>query len=146
MFKNTSFIAFILSLAALAPSAFASELDQEGSVTNVEQQRLAANLPATIVVRVDQRDQSVAVLHSQAALPVGIDAKVLAEDSNFSPMSVDQTVRGELDRDSSASSWYFSFNNYNCYAPTYYYYGYYYRYQPYYKYTYNYFHYYFYRW
>lgn len=137
-----------LALLASASSAFAGELDSEEQVKNAE--RLAADLPQTLVVRVNEKDGSVAVLHSKEKLPAGVEAKF--EDAQFQVVANNTPPQNELDRDSSASGWYFYWNynysynyGFNGY-PYYYYYGYNYQYSQYYSYynAYNYYRYYYY--
>jgi hypothetical protein len=137
----------ILSFALLAPFTVAhaaGELDNEDQVKNAR--RFAADLPQTLVVRVNQNDGKVSVLHSDTLLPAGQELGF--EGARFTEVKVTEGMRQELDGDSSTSGWYFFWNNYNYYYPTYYYYGYNYYYQPYYSY-YNYYqncNYYWYRW
>lgn len=129
---------------SMASSSFANELD--GPIS-AEQNAHAAELPATLVVRVNNVDQSVAVLQSNQALATDNATAEAVRTSNFTPMSVNGgQPSGELDRDSSTNSWYFYFYNYNWYRPTYYYYGYNYYYQPYYWYNYGNYSYYWYGW
>ncbi len=126
-------------LASLPVVAQAGELDNEDQVKNA--QRFAADLPQTLVVRVDAAGK-VAVLHSNEKLNAG----ATVDESKFVEMNATDTMRSELDKDSSSSGWYFYWNYYNYYYPTYYYYGYNYYYQPYYSYYYNNCQYYWYRW
>jgi hypothetical protein len=138
MKKWISLLAFALVFAA-ATVAQASELDNEDAVKNA--QRLAKNLPQTLVVRKDAMG-NVSVLHSKDLLQEGASI----DESKFIDLK-DADGRRELDGDSSSSGWYFYWNyNYNYYYPTYYYGNYYYYYQQYYSYSYNNNWYYWYRW
>lgn len=129
----------VLALALLLPvSAISSELDNEPK----NQERLAQNLPQTLVVRVNTIDGTTSVLHSKEALVPG--AADLA-NATFVEMKATDTMQ-ELDSDSSTSGWYFYWYNYNYAYPAYYYYGYTYYYQPYYSYAWGNYYYYWYRW
>src|SRR6218665_1278912 len=129
----------VLALAVLAlPLAQANELDNENQVKNA--QRLAADLPQTVVVREDASG-NVAVMHSAEKLAA---AAAQLDDSKF--VAVKKAGK-ELDGDSSKSGWYFYWYNYSYnYYPAYYYSGYNYYYQPYYNYSYNNYTYYYYSW
>ena len=134
----------ILTLAVAAPLAFANELDQDVS----NQQRMAKDLPRTLVVRVNDKTGEVAVLHSEKVLAQ--EAKLNLDDAKFVSVN-SQGMRSELDRDSSTSGWYFYWYNYSYYSnyyyyPAYYYGGYNYYYRPYYNYYWNNCNYYWYRW
>lgn len=131
----------ILTLAFLATFsvAQASELDNENEVKN--QQRFAADLPQTLVVRVAQ-DGTRAVMHSNELLSK--DVKV--DGAKFVEMKATDRMGSELDKDSSTSGWFFYWTNYSWYYPTYAYYGYNYYYQPYYNYYAYGYSYYYYRW
>lgn len=135
----------LLLALALAPMAtvYANELDNEDQVKNAR--RHAADLPQTLVMKVDKATGAVSVLHSSsklAAKPQNFDGK------KFVAMKNTDKQRGELDNDSSSSGWYFYWNNYSYSYPTYYYYGYQYTYNAYYNYynPYNNCNYYYYRW
>lgn len=142
---------FMMSLLGLAltvsTSAFAGELDNESNVTN-QQAQLATDLPATLVIRVNETTQDIEVLHSNNALPAGEAAKAVVDQhaSEFKKIDVKSGMTGELERDSSRSSWYFCFPTYNWYSPSYYYYGYSYSYSQYYWYNWGGYNYYYYRW
>ena len=119
-------------LALVAPQSNARELDNETQVKNA--QRLAANLPQTLVVKEDANG-TISVFHSASNLKPGAESSL--DDSLFVNMKATDSM-SELDRDSSTSGWYFYWNRNNYWYPTYYYYGYRYYYQPYYSY-YNYY-------
>ncbi len=136
----------VLLLAAALLSAgtvYANELDREQA--NIAQR--ATELPATVVVRVDTRDNTAAVLHSNTVLGAADAQAVVA--ANFTAVDAAKSELEselELDKDSSKSGWYFYFN-YGYYSfPTYFYYNYSYSYRPYYAYNYRYYNYYYYRW
>lgn len=124
-------MALVLSTASFA---FAGELDNEAQVIN-------KNLNSTVVVRVDSRDKSVAVLNTQEVVSSEAEAMALTQKS-FAALPQEK-VRSELDKDGGASSWYVYWYNYSYnYYPTYcwgnnYYY-------PYYNYNYGYYTYYYY--
>lgn len=130
----------VMTFAILATfsAAQGSELDNENVVKNA--QRLAQDLPQTLVVR-KAVDGSVAVMHSREALAGGQGI-----DGRFIPVNKTDRMRGELDGDSSSSGWYFYWYNYSYSYPTYNYYGYNYYYQPYYSYQWGNYWYYWYRW
>lgn len=114
--------------------AVAGELDDESQVIN-------KNLNSTVVVRVDSRDKSVAVLNTQEVVASEAQAVALTQ-KNFDLVPSDK-VRSELDQDGGSSSWYVYWYNYSyAYYPTYcwgrnYY-------SPYYNYRYSYYTYYYY--
>lgn len=134
----------ILALALLVPviSAKAGELDNENQIKNAK--RFAADLPQTLVVKKDVATGAVSVLHSATLLEAG--APVQLDDSKFIPMKATDSMKQELDKDSSASGWYYYWYNYSYAYPTYYYYGFNYYYQPYYNYYWGGCNYYWYRW
>lgn len=144
------FTLIALSVAALAISsapamAQTSELDNEAQVTN-EQIALSKEIPATLVVRVKAGAETAEILHTTEKLEQ-VDATTQSSLANakFSVVKINEEQTGELDRDSSRSSWYFCFNS-SWYAPTYYYYGYTYSYGSYATYNYGGYTYYWYRW
>jgi hypothetical protein len=136
----------VLLLAFTATTASAGELDNEKAIT-ADQIAHATQLPATVVVRVNDATKEVAVLHAKTKLATDDQAltSVIAS-GEFQKINVNATTRGELDRESSTSSWYFWFNYANWYYPTYYYWGYSYPYTNYYWYNTNGYSYYWYRW
>jgi hypothetical protein len=146
-FLAQSLIGFLATVSMFgSASAFAAgELDNEAAVTN-EQIQLAKDLPATLVMRVNDKTKEVSVLHMDAKLEATEASKALLANAQFKAVDVKSGVRGELDQDSSSSSWYFCFNNYNWSYPTYYYYGYNYNYSSYYNYSYGGYSWYYYRW
>lgn len=127
---KTVILALILSVAT---AAVAGELDNDQTVAN-------QGLQQTVVVRVDTRDNSMAVLNSQATVTSEAQAKGLAQ-ANFSAVPTDK-VRTELDRDGGASSWYVYWGYNYGYYPAYYYYGN--CYNPYYNWGWGYYRYYYY--
>lgn len=143
---RSALIALTLVLAATF-TAHAGELDNEAAVTN-QQAELAADLPATLVVRVNANSNEVEVLHSKDKIAGDETSKatVLARENEFVKMDVKGQMTGELDRDSSRSSWYFCFPTYNWFYPTYFYYNYTYAYTPYYYYSIGAYSYYYYTW
>lgn len=148
--RSFKFALIALAVSALPAMSFANELDSPVPVS-ADQKALAAQLPGTVVVRVNTQDQSVAVLHSDALIPGSTASQTTVENANFVPMQTNGTQvgkSGELDRDSSTNSWFFYFNNYNWCYPTYYYGGYTYNYYNYYNFNYGYYNYYYYwyRW
>ena len=132
-----------------AISAHAGELDNEKSVTN-QQIQMAKDLPATLVMRVDQKTGAVQALHSIAKLPADAAAIQAIAGQTFAPVDLKAQVAGrpvgELDQSSSSSSWYFCFPQYNWFAPSYYYGGFNYGYTPYFNYGFGGYNYSFYRW
>lgn len=121
------------AMVFLAGSAFAGELDNESSVTN-------QSMNGTVVVRVDKRTNKAAVMTSESPVRAGQEAQNLVEVGSFQKMD-SQHVKGELDQDGGASSWYF-YNGYNNYYGCVNWYGNWYR--PYYQYSYSYYYYYYY--
>lgn len=121
------------ALIALGGStAIASELDNEGSVTN-------QGLQGTVVIRVDSRDGSVAMAQAQAVPADSREAKALSQVASFRKVGTGN-LRSELDQDAGASSWYWHYNPYS-YSHL----GWYgYNYRPYYTYSYSYYSYYYY--
>lgn len=85
------------------------ELDNESKVTN-EQLKASKELPQTLVVRKNDVTGEVQVMHSAEKLSGTADQSVVTS-SNFVKVDASQVVTGELDQDSSRSSWYFCFNN-----------------------------------
>jgi hypothetical protein len=117
--------------------AQANELDQEGSVTN-------QTLQGTVVMRVDNRTQAVAMATADGRTTSELAAQNLAKKSAFKALPASK-VKNELDQDGGASSWYWYSNSYNYSYNYLYWYGY--SYRPYYYYNYSYYTYYYYnRW
>ena len=150
--KGITMTKLLLAAALLVGfgTAQAGELDNEKTVTT-EQISLAADLPATVVVRVKAGTNEVEVLHSNTELAADAATQALVSTSSFVKMDVKGQQNApknatELDKDSSSSSWYFCFPTYNYYQPSYYYYGYQYSYQSYYSYYYSGYQYNYYRW
>lgn len=119
-----------------------SELDNDRTVSNVVQKPQA--LPATLVVRVDSRDQSVAVLHSKEFINSSDVAQVINKE--FQPMNTEQVALNELDKDSSTSGWYFWLWGANYSNPCYGYNGWWYNYTSYANWNWGYYNYWYYRW
>lgn len=103
-----------LAIGPVAPMAIAEELkhelDQERTVVvPLEQKRLSAHLPQTLIIREDTRDPSkIEVAHVKDHVPAG--QKV--EHMTFEKMALNSEVRGisydtgnELDVTSSTNSW-----------------------------------------
>jgi|SRR6185312_9221894 len=121
----------ILSVATVA---MAGELDNDNQVAN-------QGLQETVVVRVDTRDNSVAVLNAKQVVSSAVEAQALTQQT-FSAVPATK-VRSELDNDGGASSWYVYWYSYSyAYYPSYCYYGNYYN--PYYSYGWGYYNYYYY--
>ncbi|MDR3608190.1 MAG: hypothetical protein P4M08_12535 [Oligoflexia bacterium] len=143
---------FLMTLIAagsfvISAQAFSGELDNEGQATNVEQRSLAADLPATVVVRVAKDTHEVSVLQAKAALAATPASVSQVADSAFLKVaSTDQIAGSELDHDSSTNSWFFYFNNCSYWNPSFYYGGYNFYYYNYFYYSYGFYNYYFYRW
>jgi len=125
-----------LLLSAIAGSNFAvaagGELDNERDVIEQAKANLAKDLPAAVVVKVSEKDGSVAVFHSKFQInSADVAAFAKEHDGEFKAVTEKQK-RGELDKDSSQSSWFFAFGyNYGYTYP-------YYRYPTYYYYNYSY--------
>lgn len=135
----------IILTALIGPMAYAGLKDDK--TVSQEQKQLAQNLPATVVVRVHDQTKKIQVRPTKEALPANQQAVQQIADQDFRDMQASDRVSGEeLDRDSSTSSWFFYFYNWNPYLPTFYYGGYNFNYAPYYTYNYAPFTYYFYRW
>src|SRR5690606_19252914 len=123
---------------AFAINASASELDNEAAVTN-------QGIQGTLVIRVDQRDNSVSYLQVEEGLSSEQQALSVAHDGQFQTLPENQ-VKNELDNAAGASSWYYyyvnPYNHYynNCVN----WYGY--NYRPYYSYNHGYYNYYYYGW
>jgi hypothetical protein len=138
-------LATLLLASAVSFQSFAGELDNEKTVTN-EQVQAAKDLPATLVIRVNNDTKAVEVLHSKALLPAEQASVEAISKQTFTKMDVKSGMTGELDRDSSKSSWYFCWPSFNWYYPSYSYYGYSYNYSSYYNYSYSNYSYYYYGW
>ncbi len=101
------------------------------------------DLPPTVVVRVSNSTKAIDVFHSREFLPGNVESIKKIPSDKFAPVQINKSVRGELDRDSSRSSWFFSLGinpSYTLrfgqgpgsYAPVYSYYNQMYPYYPYY--------------
>jgi hypothetical protein len=140
--------AFAAAFALQFGTAHASELDRESAIIN-EQAFRAKELPGTVVVRLNERTGEASVIELSDRLEASSDsARLVADMAGFKPVPASgvQTPAGELDRSSSASSWYAWYNYNYYYAPTYYYWGYTYAYRTYYSYNWYGYAYYWYRW
>jgi hypothetical protein len=124
----------LLSLSTLiGASASANELDSEAGIVN-EQALRAKDLPQTIVVRVNESTGEASVLNLSARLaPTESNANLVVSNHADDFRSVPASGVSELDRESSASSWYVWYDYSYWYAPTYYYWGYTYAYRHYYS-------------
>jgi hypothetical protein len=125
-------LALALVLGLASPSAFAGELDNEGSVTNKA-------FSGTMIVRVDTRTNEMTYSKSVTGVQSIAQAQVMLDNVSFTALPA-QNVRGELDRDGGASSWYF-YTGYSSYSYMYWYGSWY---TPCYSYSYSYYQYYFY--
>jgi hypothetical protein len=119
------FLSLMVAFAAVASFngvAQAQELDNEAQVTN-EQIALSKEIPATLVVRTNAATGEVQVLHSNEKLAADAGSQAVVAKAQFAKVDASSIATGELDRDSSSSSWYFCFNRSYSY-PAYYYSGY----------------------
>lgn len=123
-----------LGAIAICWTANAREIDSEKTIST-EQIQLGHDLPMTVVVRIKEGTNQVEVLHSKVALKADETSKFLVSTSTFVKLDNKGRMVGELDRDSSSSSWFFCYP-YN-YYPYYNYCGYNYLYAPYYGYAYG---------
>lgn len=157
-----SFLIGISTVLVAAESAIAREIDREKTVTT-EQIHLGQALPKTLVVRIKADTHQVEVLHLNQALKADPKNRQLISTSSFIKVNSKGRMVGELDRDSSSSSWgfYMGYPGYgygygngygygygngygygcggysyysSCYYPSYSYCGYNYPYVPYYSY------------
>lgn len=115
-------------------SAQAREIDNEKTIST-EQIQLGQALPKTVIIRIKAGTNEAEVLHSASALPANDSSKALVSTSSFVKLDKDGKMVGELDRDSSSSSWFFCYPY--SYYPYYNYCGYNYYYAPYYSYYYS---------
>lgn len=123
---------FGAAIIALSIFAQAGELDQDTR---------NQGLNGTVVVRVDQRNQSSSVLKTESPVQSNQEAITLAKSAAFKAIKT-ENVKTELDAAGGASSWYWYCGNQ---YPTYlYWYGY--TYYPVYTYNYSYYTYYYYSW
>lgn len=131
-------LSLVVGLTSLAQAR--NELDRVAAPAS--QAVLAAELPQSVVIRIDKNDPSKReVMHSDTFIPAGQELT----SGQFTKMAATDKATGqgkvsELNRDSSTSSWRFywypttSYSS-SWYYPTYSYYGYNYSYAPYYGYT-----------
>jgi hypothetical protein len=150
--KTLIALAMVLSTSAAWAQ---SELDNEAQLKN--RMERPANLPATIILRVNEKTKEVQVVHMKNE--VAADKAQAAEVSKLAFQNVSaekkyaQSEFPELDQDRAVESWYFwygytpyayyGWNSY--YYPYYSYYGTPYAYYPYYNYNYYGYNYYYYR-
>ncbi len=114
--------------------AHASELDNDGAIAN-------QGLTGTVVIRIDQRDNSVAFVQSEKALNSQTEVATVLK-SEFKAVPAAQ-LKKELDKEAGASSWYYYNSPYNYYYNNCLNYGGY-NYYPYYSYNTSYYSYYYY--
>lgn len=147
--KKSIFSHLLLLLAVMIASgiSFANELDNPALVMNVQSVE-----EGTTVLRVDTRDNSVAMIYVKQIMGNKEEAKslILSEASHFVNLPTNK-ILNELDTQGGISSWYFywgssyyypNYPTYYNYFPTYCYYGNYYT--PYYNYGQGYYNYYYY--
>ena len=115
-------LAALAAVLMMGSFAQAGELDNEAQVTN-ETKALSKDLPQTLVVRTNAATGEVQVMHTQDRLAADASSLNLVANAKFAAADVDSQVQGggELDRESSASSWYFCWNR--GYSQPYYWYG-----------------------
>ena len=133
MIRLVSLFALAFSMT-LGLSAQAGELDNDGAVAN-------QGLTGTVVIRIDQRNNSVSYVQSEKGLNNQTEAMSLLQ-SEFKPIPADK-LKKELDKEAGASSWYYFYAPYNYYYSNCLYYGGY-NYYPYYSYSYSHYSYYYY--
>lgn len=141
------FLSLMVATAALltfSGNVQAQELDNEAQVTN-EQIALSKDIPATLVVRTNEATGEVQILHSNAKLAGDASSTAAVAGAQFAKVDASAISNGELDKDSSSSSWYFCFNRSYSY-PAYYYGGYNYSYNYYNSYNWGGWNYSYYRW
>lgn len=133
MIRLFSVLALVLGFQ-ISGVAQAGELDNDGVVAN-------HGLTGTVVIRIDQRDNSVSYVESAQGLTNQTEAMgVLKND--FKAVPADK-LKKELDKEAGASSWYYFYAPYNYYYNNCLNYGGY-NYYPYYSYNYSYYSYYYY--
>lgn len=140
----TKFILSLVFIMSLGLISNANELDNEAQVTNQQ-------LQGTVIVRIDSRDQSTAMIHTDVAFKNNQMAQAFAIQTDFKLLD-SAHVKTELDNDGGTSSWYhyhhynnnYYNNNNNYYYPNNYFYWYGNYYQPCYSYSYGYYNYYYY--
>lgn len=139
-----AFLAFAALGLGMAPSAMAGELDNEKAVVNEEALR-AKDLPATVIVRVNDKTGEASVLETSKTLSQDSASQIAVANMGGEFKAVSNTVK-EIDQMKSTSSWFVWFNVASYFVPTYYYYGYTYSYRPWYSYSYYGYSYHWYRW
>lgn len=166
-------IYLVVALTGYSSPSFSAVMDF-AAAERVNAERLneaRRNLPGTIVVRHNPTTGVVEILRTPEVLPGNAATVNAIANRNFVRIETNKPVRGELDRDTSRSSWFyigfgnpfyygygynnfyygnFPFNNYNYgyypYYPTYSYNNFYYPYYGYYNYLSYPYNYYYYRW
>lgn len=101
-----SFLFAACASLAAADFAAAREIDSEQTVTT-EQIQLGQTLPQTLVVRSRADGDQIEVLHLNEALRADENSRQLVSTASFIKVGSDGRMIGELDRDSSSSSWIF---------------------------------------
>ncbi len=97
----------IVSIFCYGNLLFAGELDNEKNVIEQAKKTLAKDLPAMVVVRINETTQNVEVFHSDSFIPKEESLSFAKTHGDvFKPLTEKQK-RGELDSDSSRSSWFF---------------------------------------
>ncbi len=119
-------IFFLSALYLMSWGAIGSELDRD--MANQE----GANYAGTVILRVDQQTDEVAVFETEQTFS---DAEIESVSANFEYQPLPSNkIQNELDEEAGTSSWYFYYYR----APIRYGYGYGYRYPYYYRYGYSY--------
>lgn len=129
--------------------ATANGLDRD--VVNHEKRAFARNLPATLVIRVNEKTNKAEVYHSDKKLAAKEATVKQLRNKKFTAIQSAATDLNELDGDASEGNWYFYYSRYRyrrgfIYYPYYYYGGYNYYYNNYYSYYWGGYNYYYYRW
>lgn len=117
----------VLTMISASSGVQGRELDSEKTVST-EQARLSRDLPKMLVVRVKKGSTQAEVLHSNVILRADASVRKMLSTSSFVKLDRNGKMPGELDRNSSRSSWFFSYPY--SYYPTYRYCGYNYVYSP----------------
>lgn len=85
---------YLVAIVMSCDPVFASQIPKE--------------LPQTVVVRINNSTKSIAVFHSQEYLPGNFESIKKVAGSIYIPVEINKPTRGELDRDTSRSSWFFN--------------------------------------
>ena len=154
---KTMIISMFLGLTVFQFPALAQNLSESFSTAD-RVASMARDLPATVVVRHNHETNEFEVYHSKDNLAASESAIMALASKPFESTKINTPVRGELDRDTSRSSWFFAlgvnpFYNLNFgvwpvsyLAPAFYYNNLAFTYSPYFYYNYSPYSYYFYRW